>query len=246
MHFIYHPFGIVLQILALVHLVKRRGEFYWFWIILIGGGLGAIAYMIFEVAPDFALLQQSFARHGRKSQIQQLENAIVDNPSAGNLEDLGEMYWDQGDYPAARSAFDRAISARSDSTHTFYRRGQCALAMRDYPAAIEDLEFVVAQDPKFDFYEAAASLAHAHGLGGDPARADWLFQQIAPHTTNVANFYRYASFLRSQDRLDEAREWAQKLLDRKRTLPRHLQRRERPWFHRAKTMLKELQQPKRG
>lgn len=245
MHLLYHPFAIVLQVLALVHLVKRRGEFYWFWIILIGGGLGAIAYILIEVAPDFALIQQSFAKRGRKVQIERLEAAIIDNPSAGNLEDLGEMYWDQGDYPKARDAFDRAIAARSDSLHSFYRRGQCALAMEDYAAAIEDLERVVAKDFKFDFYEAATSLAHAHGKAGDAARADALFQQVAPLTTNVATFYRYASFLKAQGRLDDARAWAQSILDKKRTMPHYQQRRERPWFHRAQAMLKELQQQKR-
>jgi len=241
MHLLYHPFGIVLQVLALVHLVKRRGEYYWFWIILIGGGLGAIAYIFMEVLPDVALLQQSFARHGRKSQIQRQEAVVIDNPSAGNLEDLGEMYWDQGEYPKARNAFDRAIAARSDSLHSFYRRGQCALAVEDYPAAIEDLERVVATDFKFDFYEAAASLAFAHGRTGDAARAETLFQQVLPHTTNLATFYRYAAFLKTEGRYDEARAEAQRILDRKRTMPHHQARRERPWFHRAQALLKELE-----
>jgi len=40
--------------------------------------------------------------------------------------------------------------------------------------------------------------------------------------------------------LAEARECAQKILDKKRTMPRYVQRRERPWFGKAKTFLKEL------
>ena len=36
------------------------------------------------------------------------------------------------------------------------------------------------------------------------------------------------------------REWAQKLLAKKRTLPRYMQRRERPWFRKGKALLKEL------
>ena len=42
-----------------------------------------------------------------------------------------------------------------------------------------------------------------------------------------------------QDR-EESREWAHKLLAKKRTLPRYMQRRERPWFRKGKTLLKEL------
>ncbi len=238
-HF-YYPWGIVLQVLALIHLIKRRGAFYWYYIILIGGGLGAIAYFLVEIVPELGLLRASFARHGRKAQIQKLESAIVDNPSAGNLEDLGELYWDQQEYAKARDAFSRAIAARSDSPHAFYRRGQCALALADYPAAIVDLERVVAQDAKFDYHQAAASLAYAHGKAGDPARADALFQFVAPHTTSLETLYQYAAFLKAQNRREDSRAWAQRILDKKRSLPRYMQRVHRPWFQRASALLKEL------
>jgi hypothetical protein len=39
---------------------------------------------------------------------------------------------------------------------------------------------------------------------------------------------------------DEAREWARKLLAKKRTLPRNMQRSERPWFRKGKALLKQL------
>src|SRR5258708_40055149 len=37
---LFYPWGGLLQILALVHFVKRRPETYWLWIILIGGATG--------------------------------------------------------------------------------------------------------------------------------------------------------------------------------------------------------------
>ena len=44
----------------------------------------------------------------------------------------------------------------------------------------------------------------------------------------------------SQNRTAEARDWAQRLLARKPTIPRYLQRRERPWFRKASALLKRL------
>ena len=38
----------------------------------------------------------------------------------------------------------------------------------------------------------------------------------------------------------EARDWAQRVLARKATIPRYLQRRERPWFRKAAALLKRL------
>ncbi len=238
--YFFWPWAIVLQILCAVHLIRRSGNYLWFWIILVGGGIGAVAYLLVEVVPDLDLLRVAFARRGRKLLIQKTELAVAENPSAGNLEDLGELYFDQGEFSKAREAFDRAIAARADSAHAFYRRGQCALAMSDFPAAIEDLERVYAEDPKYDYHNAAASLAYAHGKAGNAERADALFQFVAPHTTSLETFYQYACFLRAQNRPDDARAWAQRILDKRRTLPRYMQRRQRPWFQRASALLKEL------
>jgi hypothetical protein len=38
----------------------------------------------------------------------------------------------------------------------------------------------------------------------------------------------------------EARQWAQKVLDKEPTMPRYLRRQERPWFRRARKILKQL------
>src|SRR6266568_8122315 len=137
---LFYPWGILLQIMAIVHFVKRRPENYWLWIILIGGPIGASAYLLVEVAPDARLLGGVFQGFGRRSRIQTLETQILDNPSAGNYEELGELYKDQRQYEKAREAFNHAIAARSDSIYTFYSRAQSSLGMNDLAAAIPDLE----------------------------------------------------------------------------------------------------------
>ena len=50
----------------------------------------------------------------------------------------------------------------------------------------------------------------------------------------------YANFLAAQGRTAEAREWTQRILAKKPTLPGYLRRRERPWFRKAKGLLKQL------
>jgi hypothetical protein len=53
-------------------------------------------------------------------------------------------------------------------------------------------------------------------------------------------YLNFAELLESEGRRDEAREWAQKVLDKKPTIPGFQRRRERPWFRRATKMLKRL------
>ena len=229
-----------MQILAILHFLRRRPESYWFFIIFFGGFLGASVYILVEILPDLGLLRDTMQGFGRRSRIQKLETDILDNPSAANYEELGELYKDQGQYAKGSEAFTKAIAARSDSIYTFYSRALCSLGMNDFAAAIADLERVVAADRRFDYYRAAGLLADAYVRTGDLQRAEPLFAEVTHISTTPETLYNYASFLKTANRRDEAREWAQKILAKKRTLPRYMQRRERPWFRKGKALLREL------
>ena len=237
---LFYPWGFLVQIFAIVHFVRRRPENYWFYVIFFLGWLGAAVYIVAEVIPDLGLLRGVFQGFGRRSRIQKVETDILDNPSPANYEELGELYRDQGQYEKAREAFNRAITGRSDSIYTFYSRAQSSLGMNDLAAAIPDLERVVAGDRKFDYYRAAGLLANAYAQTGQLERADPVFAEVTQISTTPETLYNYASFLKTANRRDESREWAQKLLAKKRTLPRYMQRRERPWFRKGKALLKEL------
>jgi hypothetical protein len=50
----------------------------------------------------------------------------------------------------------------------------------------------------------------------------------------------FSELLASEGRNAEAREWAQKVLDKKLSMPGYLRRRERPWFRRANDLLKRV------
>jgi hypothetical protein len=231
---------MALQIIALVHFAKRRPENYWIYIILFGGSLGAGAYILVEVVPDLGLLRGVFQGFGRRSRIQTLQMQILDNPSAGNYEELGELCLEQKQYAKARDAFDKAIAARNDSPHAFYHRAQSSLGLNDFAAAIQDLERVVSKDTKFDYYRAAGLLANAYAQTGQSVRAEPLFAEVTQFSTTPETLYNYAYFLKLVNRDQEAREWVQKLMTKKRTLPAYMQRVERPWFRKGKALLKEL------
>jgi tetratricopeptide (TPR) repeat protein len=143
-------------------------------------------------------------------------------------------------YGKARESFDRAIAARSDSPHTFYFRARSLLAQNHFSEAIPDLERVVEGDRKFDYYRAAGLLADAYARTGDMDRSALLFGEVTQYSTTPETLYNYANYLKLQNRRDEAREWVQKLLAKKRTLPRYMGRIERPWFRKGKALLKEL------
>jgi len=238
--FLFYPWGIILQALAIVHFIRRRPDGYWLWVILFLGPLGAIAYIFVEVIPDAGLLRQSFKVFPRRKRIRELEAAVLDNPSAGNYEELGELYSEEGQFGRARQCYDKSISARTDSPDPFYRRGIAELELGDFPAAVADLERVVGRDPQYDFHRAIGLLAHAYANTAQPEKAEEFFQRAVKISTLSETYYNYATFLASQVRNAEAREWALKVLAKKPTMPGYLRRRERPWFRRVNGLLKRL------
>lgn len=237
---LFYPWGLLLEAAAIIHFIRRRPDTYWIFIIIFLGPLGALIYLFAEALPDLGILRQSFKTFPRRKRIAQLLLEIHDNPSAGNYEELGDLYMDEGKLQPAREAFDKAIAARSDTLDCFYRRGICALLLGDAAAALPDLEMAVREDAGHDFYRAAGLLAHAYAQTGQAEKADAMFRQAVERSTLSETYLNYADFLASAGRNAEARQWAQKVLDKKPTMPGYLRRRERPWFRRASAILKRV------
>jgi len=238
LNFLLYPFGLALEVLAIIHFIRRRPDMFWIYIIVFLGPVGCLVYLFVVALPDLGLLNNSFRGLPRRKRIGALEAMIEDNPSAGNYEELGELYMDEGNFPLARAAFDKAIGARSDSTDIFYRRGLCAMQLGDPGAAV--LERVVEDDPAHDFHRAQGMLAHACARNGQKEKAEALFREAVLRSTLSETYLNFADLLASQGRVEEARQWAQKVLNKERTMPSYLRRRERPWFQRASELLKQL------
>src|SRR6185295_1524041 len=108
---LFYPWGVILQAVAILHFIRRRPDNYWLWIILIGGGLGALVYIAAEVLPDAGLLRAAYDAMGRRRRIRHLEAVVLDNPAVGNLEELADQYLDEGRYARARELYDKVIAS---------------------------------------------------------------------------------------------------------------------------------------
>src|SRR5215211_2847686 len=228
---LFYPWGVILQALAIVHFIRRRPDGYWLWIILMGGGVGALVYVVAEVLPDASLLRATFNAFPRRKRIRQLRAEVLENPSVGNFEELGDLLLEDGRYAEARECFDRAITPRTTTADPFYRRA----------AAVDDLIRVAAIDAKYDYHRAAGLLAHALAQIGREEEALARFAEATAVSTLSETQYNYASLLAASGRRAEAREWLQRILSKRLTLPGFARRRERPWFRKAAALSLRLQ-----
>jgi len=208
-------------------------------VIIFLGGLGALVYIVVEVVPDLGLLRQVYDAFGRRKRIKQFEALVLDNPAAGNYEELGDLYLDDKQYARARQCFDKVL-AKTPTIDPLYRRALAEIALNDFAAAAADLERVAAMDAKYDYHRAAGLYAHVLGKLDQRDKADALFAATLQTSTLSEIEYNYACFLAAHGRRDEARELAEKILRKKATMPDYIRRRERVWFRRAKALMKKL------
>ena len=229
---LFYPYGIILQALAILHFVRRRPDTYWIWIILMFGGVGALIYMALEVvehAPSARSWKQELLSGLVDAQLGETAGRIlgaIHEFTAAGREDLGGL--------AERRVF---VQLRVDP---FYRRALCELALQDFPAAAADLQQVIAREPKYDYQRAAGLTAHALAKLGQREKAEALFAHVTKTSTLSETEYNYACFLVDEGRASEAREWAERILRKKATMPDYIRRRERPLFRKARALLKRL------
>ncbi len=231
--------GSILVIAAIIHFILKRPDFYWLWIILFLGPIGALIYLAVEALPELTDPGAfKFVRRGSRKR--ELEAAVVDNPSAGNYEELGQIYLDEGKWAQAKDAYDRAISSRTDSVDPFYRRAVAKIELGDVQGALPDLQRTISEDPRYDFQRAGGLLAYAYWKTGQMERAQQMFDAVTRTSTLTETQYHYAEFLAAQGKRAEARQLLEGILAKRRTMPGFQKRRERPWFRKTKALRDSL------
>src|SRR6185436_16943565 len=154
----FYPWGVILQLIAVVHFIRRRPDNNWLFAIFFLGPPGALVYIFVEILPDLSLLRQSYDSYGRKKKIRLLEALVRENPSPGNYEELAECYLDEKKYARAREYYDKMLARPGDHIDAHYRRAIAELQLGDAAAARQDLERVVGREAKYDSHRAMALL----------------------------------------------------------------------------------------
>jgi len=237
---LFYPWGVILQLIAIVHFIRRRPDTYWLWVIIFFGGPGAFIYLLVEMIPDLGLMRHSMGGFSRRRRINTLRATILDNPSAGNYEELGDLLLEEKKYREARDCFDHALGQRTDHIDPFYRRGIAAFELGDAAAALPDLERTVKTDPKYDYSRARLFYARALAALGRTDEATAVFQTLVESSGTTEALCFAAEHFAQHGRKEDARALVDRISARKRTMPAYQKRRERPWLRRASALSRRL------
>ena len=75
---------------------------------------------------------------------------------------------------------------------------------------------------------------------GEEDKAIETYEAVLGRTTLSGAYYGYGRLLARRGETERARKMMEEILTKRTTLPRYLRRHERPWFRKAKELLKTL------
>jgi hypothetical protein len=232
--------SFVFQLLMLIHFFRTRPEFYWFFIILFLGPLGAAVYFFVEVLPGIQWKLPAIQRFERKRRREWLEKIIQDSPSQAAMAELAGIYSVEGLDPQAIELFSRAIQLDPEDPASLFGRGACYQRLGEHAKAVADFKRVLEIEPSHRFHSGYLALADAYDAMGNEEKAIETYEAVLGRTTLSGAYYGYGRLLARRGETERARKMMEEILTKRTTLPRYLRRQERPWFRKAKELLKTL------
>lgn len=232
--------GHLLQLLMLIHFFRNRPEYYWIFVILFLGPLGAAIYFFVEVMPVMNWKLPVIARWERSRRKQWYEKLVRESPSQEALGQLGAICALEGNHARAIELYGDALDRDPGEHESRYGRARSYMASGNHEAAVGDLSVIVASEPHFKMHAAQLALAESYEALARPAEAAGVYRTVLERNPISAANYGLGKILAEQGETAEARGLLEEVVSKQTGLPRYLRRQERPWVAKAKKLLKTL------
>jgi hypothetical protein len=239
---------IAIQVMTLVHVVRTGRTQPWLFVVLFLPLVGSVAYLIAEVLPE---VLGSSAAGKAKSAARDLmdperrlraavENAeSLDTPQA--FADLAREYARLGRYQDALAQFERAMTGLfADDPELSYAAAMAAFEGAEagqlpWSEGRRYLERVELSDEKFRAKDRSLLRARLAAAEGRAEAADTEFRELTRGHSSPETRVRFAHFLYTQDRLDEARALLSEVLKEASRSTPHVRQMNADWFAQAQT-----------
>ena len=230
--------SVVIQIVAVVHLLRTGRDMRWIFAIVFLPFVGSLAYLIIEVLP-------SLKHDPRARRALRRARATMD-PNRGVREESLAYERSQNVDTASRLAeqltqagrFDEAIRVCNEARKGLFEDDPkilLSLANAEFAAdlhadAISTLDYLREKNPGFRSPDAHLIYARALEASGATDRALEEYESLAGYYPGAEARVRQALFLKQLGRTDEAAALFAELLKDARLAPKHFRRSQREWI----------------
>jgi hypothetical protein len=240
----FYYITLALQAICVIHCV-RKGNYRWIWLIVFLPLLGSIIYFFSEI---FNRNQLDQVQSGVASvimpgaSIKKLEEQLKFTDTFNNRVLLADAYFNAGQTEKAITLYESSLTGAFDENE--YVQMQLVLAYY-ITARYNDVITIVKKlykRPQFARSRAHMFYALALEKTGNIAQAEAEFTLIRGKYSYYESRYEYGLFLARNNRLQEAREMFETIIDESRYLNGRERNQYRVWFSKSKEALQKMKQ----
>ncbi len=239
-YFNFWGLGVLFQVLMVVHFIRNRPAFYWLFVIFFFGPIGAVVYFFVEVMPGMSWKLPVIERWERRRRKQWYEKLVRESPSQEALGQLAAIYALEGNHARAIELYTDALERDEGDQDSHYGKALSSIELRQYEAAIDDLQALIDIEPYYKMHQAQIALARCYETVDRQQDAATVYRSILDRNPVSAANYGLGKILADQGETAQARLLMEEVISKQTGLPRYLRRQERPWVARAKKLLRTL------
>jgi hypothetical protein len=243
------PFALslVVQIALIVHVLRTGRPYYWIFIIMIPG-IGALAYIIAELLPDFvgSVQGQRAVRGVRKTldptaDLRQREREHRLSGSVDATRHLANELIENGQFEEAISHYEKALTGLYErDPDLLLGLATAQFANEEFEKARDTLDLLIQHNPDFKSADGHLLYARATEACGDEENALEEYEAVAAYYAGAEARLRYGLFLEKLGRNEEALEQFEEILSAADLAPRHYRKAQHEWIAEARGGIKRL------
>ncbi len=236
-------FAIVIFAFALWMLVDclhNGREYYWIWIIMMSGGLGAFIYFYQYHWTGSLLDSLPLSGFSERRKIKELKSRIHFFDQPAHHQELGDIYMRLGKVKEAEKAYRTALSLDPQSFEAGASLGYALMAQNRADEAWICLRPAYAAQPAYDEDELLWQCARCQAARGEYEESRQLYDYFLSRHSYYAAQVEYAQLLAKMGERRKSMELLQEISDDIRNSPRYVQRREGRWGRQARRILREV------
>lgn len=235
---------IALQGLCVFHCIRKGNQNKWIYIIVFLPVIGSIAYFFSEILPGLRRSRGPKVDIGAVinpgGRIKKLEEKVRFADTFNNRIELADAYLAGGMTDKAIEVYENSLAgAFAENEHGNMQLATAYFAKERYEEVIKTVKKVY---KTHQFARSPVHVLYAKALefDGKPDLAEAEFKQMKGRYSNFEQRYEYGLFLERADRVEEAAELFEQMIDEGPHLGSMERRNARVWLSKAKDELKKI------
>jgi len=239
----YFYISVVLQVICVIHCIRRGRNNSWIWLIVFVPFVGSIAYIFVEMlnGNDIRNVHAGVGSiFNPSSSIRKLEENFKFSDTFNNRVILADAYLNTGQTTRAIELYESSLTgAFEENEHVLIQLVTAYFREKRYDDVIV-ISKKIYRLPQFARSATHILYAIALGKNGQPELAEKEFKLMTARFSNFEARYQYGLFLIQEDRKEDARRLYSEMVDESSHLSSRERNYNRRWFNLVKEELKKL------